>query len=52
MSFLQQGQKYMFSAKEYIFYIWNKAEAADPEYPCCIKLRSVIGNPKRPVIRI
>jgi len=34
--------------KQSLFYTWNKAEAAEPEYPCCIKLRSVSGNRMRP----
>ncbi len=41
MSFMQQGLKYTFLIKEYLFYNWNKAEASEPECPCCTKLRSV-----------
>jgi hypothetical protein len=35
--------------KEFLFYTWNKAEAVEPEYPCCIKLCSVGGKQRRPV---
>jgi hypothetical protein len=47
MSFMQQGQKCMFSTKELLFYNRNKAEAAEHKYPCYIKLRSVSGNLKQ-----
>jgi hypothetical protein len=30
--------------KELLFYGRNKAEAAEPEYPCCIKLYFIVGN--------
>ena len=43
MCFLQQGLKNMISTKEYLYYNKNKAEAVEPEYPCCIKLHTV-GN--------
>jgi hypothetical protein len=31
-------------SKEYLFYIRNRAEAAEPEYPCCLKFRTVTGQ--------
>ena len=50
MSFLQQGHKCMFSSKEYLFFNWNVTETAEPEYPCCIKLRSVGCNIKQTLV--
>lgn len=35
---------YKFSTKELLFYNGNTAEAAEPPYACCIKLRSVVSN--------
>jgi hypothetical protein len=43
-SFLQQGQKCIYSAKELLFYSRNRVEAAEHKYPCRIKLRSVMPN--------
>jgi hypothetical protein len=44
MSFMQQGQTCICWTKELLFYTQDKAEAAEPEYPCCIKLHSVSCN--------
>jgi hypothetical protein len=41
IGFMQQGQKCICSTKELLFYNWNMVEAAEHEYPCCIKLRHV-----------
>jgi hypothetical protein len=52
MSFKQQGQKCILSAKEYLFYTWNRAEEAELEYPCCIKLHSVSSTMRSLHIKI
>jgi hypothetical protein len=44
MSFMQKGQKCMFSKKEFLFYTRIKAEALETENPCCIKLRPVVRS--------